>query len=167
MSKFGFDQPYPGQEVFHPRPGTIIDFNTMLISGPPEEWPSPSGEYDEHVADPSNHFIHNLNDTFFVRVKGDAMIGSRIEDGDILIVDRTIFPQHGKIVVVIQNGEFIARRLKMIDRGILLEADNPIYPIISISEDSDTEIWGSVTGTMHSLDNIDPMIHLSGGEEKK
>jgi SOS-response transcriptional repressor LexA len=164
MSKFGFDQPYPGQEVFHPQPGTILNFNTIMMSGPPDECLPQAGEHNEHVADSSNYLISNLNDTFFVRVKGDAMTESRIEEGDILIVDRSLKPEHDKIVVAIQNGGFIIRRLQIENGVAQLEADNPGYPTISLSEASDTEIWGVVTSTMHSVDDVDPMVHLFGGK---
>lgn len=167
MNPFGFNLPLPGQEVFHPRPGTILDFNTMLIRDIPADWPSQVEENSENVTDLSGFFIKNLKDTFFVRARGDAMVGARIKDGGILIVDRSITPENGKVVVAFLDGELIIRRLRIYNGFSQLEAENANYPITPISDESGPEIWGVVTGTMHSVDDVDPMFHLFGKGGRK
>ncbi len=168
MNKFGFDLPLPGQEVFHPRPGTILDFNTMLISGMPDDWPFHHAEkYSETVANPEGFLIKNLKDTFFVRVRGDAMIGARIEDGGILIVDRSLTPENGKVVIALLEGELIVRRLRIHNGLSQLDAENPDFPPIPISDKSGPKIWGVVTSMMQSMDGVDPMAHIFGKEGSK
>ena len=59
--------------------------------------------------------ILRLNDeaaTYFIRVQGDSMTGAGIQDGDILIVDRSLEPVSGKIVIAVdaRDGLVATRR---------------------------------------------------------
>jgi DNA polymerase V len=67
--------------------------------------------YGERI-DLNEQLIRNKPATFFMRVSGDAMIGAGIFNGDIVIVDRSVKPVSGKIVIAILNGEMLIRRLK-------------------------------------------------------
>jgi len=49
--------------------------------------------------------------TFFVRAQGESMIGVGIHPNDILVVDRSIEPVPGKIVICALNGELTVKRL--------------------------------------------------------
>lgn len=49
--------------------------------------------------------------TFFVRVAGDSMIGAGIHHNDILMVDRSLEPTNGKVVIAVVNGELTVKRL--------------------------------------------------------
>ena len=99
-----------------------------------------------------NHFlIHHPSATFYVRVKGNAMVDSGIADGDMLIVDRAIEPQNNSIAVCVINGEFKIKRLKKEKKMIYMVQENPEYPPMLITESKDFQIWGVVTYVIHKV----------------
>ena len=67
-------------------------------------FPSPAGDYIECRLDLNEHLIQHPSATFFVRVAGESMVGAGIHDGDMLIVDRSLEPVHGSVVVAALNG---------------------------------------------------------------
>src|SRR6059058_4873380 len=67
-------------------------------------------DYMERGIDLNEQLIRNKPATFFMRVRGDAMTGAGIYDGDTIIVDRSIKAESGKVVVAIFNGEMFIRR---------------------------------------------------------
>ena len=77
------------------------------------------------------------------------MKGAGMHSGDILIVDRSLAPQNGKIIVALLNGEFTVKRLKMEEKKIYLLPENPRYPSIEVTADSDFQVWGVVTYVIH------------------
>lgn len=112
-------------------------------------FPSPADDYLESPLNLHELVVKNPAATFFVRVAGDSMLGARIEPDDILVVDRSLTPASGRIVVAIVNGEFTVKRLK-IEGGVMrLQAENPLYPDIEIPEGSDFQVWGIVTYVVH------------------
>jgi DNA polymerase V len=83
-----------------------------------------------------------------MRVSGVSMIGAGILDGDYIVVDRSVEPKNGHIVVAVCNGEMTVKRLQIIRRGhAILRAENPDYPEWVICEETPAEIWGVVVGT--------------------
>lgn len=93
--------------------------------------------------------VTNPPATFFVRVAGDSMLGARIEPGDILVVDRSLEPVSGKIVIAILNGEFTVKRIRFERGKITLLPENPDFPEIPVDEGSDFQVWGVVTYIIH------------------
>lgn len=79
------------------------------------------------------------------------MIGAGIHSGDILVVDRSLEAQNGKIVVAVVNGDFTVKRLSWISGKIKLIAENPNYKPIEIKDGTDFEIWGVATNVIHKL----------------
>ena len=91
---------------------------------------SPSSEMVKRRLDLNELLIKNPSATFFVRVEGDSTTEETIKNGDILIIDRSLTPTRNKIVVAIQNGEFVVNRLKHFIN-------------------TEFEIWGVVTNIIH------------------
>lgn len=120
-------------------------FEGMLPAG----FPSPAEDYVEHPLDLHALLIEHPTATFFVRVEGDSMKGAGMHTGDILIVDRSLEAQNGKIVVALLNGEFTVKRLKIEREKIVLLAENPRYPPIEVEAESDFQVWGVVTYVIH------------------
>jgi DNA polymerase V len=89
--------------------------------------------------------------TFFVRVSGHSMTKAGIFDNDILLVDRSLSPIHGKVVIAIINGQFTVRRLWKSDSRVLLVAENKGYPVQEITDDMDLHIWGVVSNVIHKF----------------
>jgi DNA polymerase V len=86
-----------------------------------------------------------------LRVNSDAMLGAGIHIGDTLIVDRSIPPRSGKVVVAILNGEFLVRRLQMQTHSVTLLPENKKYGAIHIEHLQDYKTWGVVTYVIHGL----------------
>jgi DNA polymerase V len=109
-------------------------------------------DYMERGIDLNEQLVRNKPATFFMRVRGDAMIGAGIFDGDIVIVDRSIKVTNGKIVIAILNGEMLIRRFeKTLNKIRLLPETNKLSPIDIDLSAAEFLIWGIVTYTLHSL----------------
>jgi DNA polymerase V len=109
-------------------------------------------DYMERGIDLNEQLVRNKPATFFMRVRGDAMIGAGIFDGDIVIVDRSIKVANGKIVIAILNGEMLIRRFeKTLNKIRLLPETNKLSPIDIDLSAAEFLIWGIVTYTLHSL----------------
>lgn len=83
-----------------------------------------------------------------VRVSGESMIDAGIADGDVLIVDRALKPEHGSVVVAIVDGEFTVKYLHQRFRQFKLRTANPTYPDIIPREGQMVEVWGVVTASI-------------------
>ena len=108
-------------------------------------------DYAERGIDLNEQLIHNKPATFFMRVRGDAMIGAGIHDGDIVIVDRSLKAASGKVVIAILNGEMLIRRLeKTFNKIRLVPETNKLSPIEVDMVNSEFAIWGVVTYCIHT-----------------
>jgi len=114
-------------------------------------FPSPAQDYFDGSLDLNDHLIRDKTSTFIVRVSGESMIGAGISDGDELVVDRSLTPKHGNVVVAILDGELTVKRLELSPSGVTLRAENPEYPPIHVLELSDLQVWGVVTVCLHHL----------------
>lgn len=102
-----------------------------------------------------NDFSHSLNlnelivqhpaATFFIRVKGDAMLDAGVSSGDILVVDRALSLANNKIIVARLDGELIVRRVQLAAGSLILMGDEKLCSPITITADRDFEVWGVVT----------------------
>ncbi|MGK3708873.1 LexA family protein [Arthrobacter sp. IK3] len=120
-------------------------------SSVPAGFPSPAQDYYDGGLDLNKHLISDETSTFIVRVSGDSMTGAGISDGDELIVDRSLKPRDGSVVVAILDGELTVKRLQVTARGVVLRPENGEYPDIEVPELSDLVIWGVATRCLHRL----------------
>jgi DNA polymerase V len=114
-------------------------------------FPSPADDYLEGKLDLNQHLIQHEAATFFVKVRGDSMIGSGIHSGDLLIVDRAVEPTDHSVVIAVVNGELTVKRLAKQDGKLSLVPDNGNYPPIPITQCTDFEVWGVVTHVIHAV----------------
>ena len=114
-------------------------------------FPSPADDYVEKTLDLNDLLIQKPAATFFVRAEGESMLGAGIHPNDILVVDRSIDPVVGKVVICALNGELTVKRLKSIGSEIILGAENPAYSDITVQEEIDMIFWGVVTNVIHAL----------------
>lgn len=114
-------------------------------------FPSPAEDSLADKLDLNEYLIKHPASTFLVRANGDSMINAGIHENDILIIDRSITPTDGKIVIVAIDGHLTVKRLKKIKDKILLIPENPAYQPIEINEGSELHIWGVVTNVIHSV----------------
>jgi DNA polymerase V len=113
-------------------------------------FPNPSDDYPTRL-DLNKQLIKNPDATYMVKVFGDSMVNVGIKSGDTLIVDRSIAPTDGKIVVVCLDGELYVKRIKKFGDDIYLLPENEKYRPIKIGANQDFEIWGVVVHVIHSL----------------
>jgi DNA polymerase V len=114
-------------------------------------FPSPADDYIEKTLDLNELLVQKPAATFFARAQGESMLGAGIHHNDILVVDRSIEPAPGKIVICALNGELTVKRLER-DNGLWkLKAENKDYPVIAIYEELEMVIWGVVTNVIHPL----------------
>jgi len=109
-------------------------------------FPSPAEDYADKRLDINDYLVRNSASTFFFTVKGDSMQEADIVDGDILVVDRSIEPAHGHIVVAFVNGERLVKRLYCSCGKVALLAANPAYPPLELRDGNAMEVWGVVVG---------------------
>ncbi len=108
-------------------------------------------DYMERGIDLNEQLVRNKPATFFMRVTGNSMINACIHDGDIVIVDRSIKPINGKIVIAILDGDMLIRRLEKTMNKIRLVPETARLSTIEISEYSNMTIWGVVTYVIKNL----------------
>ena len=121
-------------------------------------FPSPAEQYLEPPLDLNELLVKRPAATFFVKVEGDSMVGAGIHDGDLLVVDRSLTPASGDIIIAAVDGEFTVktyrtgvrtgadgRRHRFVD----LEPANPDYPTIVITPGHELLTFGKVTAVIH------------------
>ena len=108
-------------------------------------FPSPAEDYQDEAIDLNDLLAPHAEATFLLRVRGESMTGAGIDDGDVLVVDRSLEPTHGRIVVAMVDGEFTVKRLYQRDGNVCLEASHPDFPAIVLREGQELAIWGVVT----------------------
>lgn len=124
----------------------------LFSSKVPAGFPSPADDYMEGTIDLNELLISHPAATFLVRASGHSMINVGIYENDILVVDRSIKPVPGKIVIAAIDGQLTVKRLHQAKDGeLILIPENPAYTPITISEGSEVYIWGVVTCVLHAL----------------
>lgn len=113
--------------------------------------PAPATEEAEATLDLNAHLMKNPEATFFVRVNGDSMVDAGIQPDDLLVVDRSLAPGSGKIVVAAVNGELTVKRLFRSEGKLFLMPENSAYPAIEVREETSFMIWGVVTNVIHPV----------------
>jgi DNA polymerase V len=108
-------------------------------------------DYAEKGIDLNEQLIRNKPATFFMRVRGEAMIGAGIHDGDVVIVDRSLKPDSGKVVIASLNGEMLIRRFEKNFNKVRLIPETTRLATIDIDPYAEFSVWGVVTYVIHAL----------------
>jgi len=114
-------------------------------------FPSPADDFKELRISIDQEVVRNEEATFYARVSGESMQGAGLDDGDLLVIDRSVEPQHDKIAVCYIDGEFTVKRLKVAADGVFLIPENPKYQPIKVTEENELIIWGIVTYVVKKL----------------
>lgn len=108
-------------------------------------FPSPADDYAANGLDLNRELIKNPASTFYARVSGLSMIDEGINDGDLLVIDKSLEPYDGCLAVCYIDGEFTLKRFeKHKDYGMLIPANKEFKPI-KVTAENDFCIWGIVT----------------------
>jgi DNA polymerase V len=107
-------------------------------------------DYAERGIDLNEQLVKNKPATFFLRVNSDAMVGAGVHVGDVVIVDRSLEPKNGKIVIAVVDGELLIRKLETSGgRKRLVPATKKLSPI-DVTEEG-LKVWGVVTYVIHNV----------------
>ena len=116
----------------------------------PAGFPSPAQDYVEQTLDLNELCIKRPAATYFVRVEGDSMIEAGIHPDDILVVDRSVRPQHGDIVIAQVNGEFTVKELALTPTVQLIPRNKAYLPI-TFTDDAELALFGVVTNIVRQM----------------
>lgn len=114
-------------------------------------FPSPANDFLNEAIDLNKILIKNPATTFYGRVKGDSMQELGIDDGDLLVIDKSVEPRDGKLAVCFIDGEFTLKKIKIEENYCLLVPANPKYQPIKVTEDNDFLVWGVVKHVIKSF----------------
>lgn len=123
----------------------------FIADGIKAGFPSPAADFDGTKISLDKVVVKNQEATFYARAKGNSMCGAGIDDGDILVIDRSLEPKNNKIAVCYIDGEFTVKRIKIEKDCIYLIPENTDYNPIKVTEDNDLIIWGIVTYVLKSV----------------
>ena len=107
-------------------------------------FPSPADDFKEIRISLDKELVKNRAATFYARVSGESMVGAGLDDGDLLVIDRSLDPENGKIAVCFVDGEFTVKRIKKEEDRLYLMPENKKYKRIEIKEENELIIWGVV-----------------------
>ena len=129
-------------------------------------FPSPAEQYLEPPLDLNELLVRRPAASYFVRVEGDSMVGAGIRDGDLLVVDRSLRPADGDVIIASVDGDFTVKTLRLGngergtgngERGmgnsgeIRLVAANPKYSDIVLKSGQELDYFGMVTACIHQF----------------
>lgn len=140
----------------------------MAEEGVHAGFPSPAQDYMNSFIDLNKELVRHPAATFFVRVVGDSMVDADVNEGDVLVVDKSLEPQDGDMAVCFIDGEFALKFIsftapddarvqgrrasrpgKSYDilphRNLWLLPANGKYKPIEVTESNDFTVWGVVT----------------------
>jgi DNA polymerase V len=140
---------------------TSLHFYSPDNSNKPDVWlaeegisagfPSPADDFKEVRISLDKVVVKNKAATFYARVAGQSMVGAGLDDGDLLVIDRSLEPTDGKIAVCFIDGEFTVKRLNVDKECVWLMPENEQYKPIQVTEDNDLIIWGIVTHVLKAV----------------
>jgi DNA polymerase V len=134
----------------------IPDYTTELElpfvdTGISAGFPSPADDFIELTIDLNKFLVKHKDTTFFARVKGHSMKNAGIYDGDLLVIDKSLAPQDGKIAICQIDGEFTVKRIKIEKDIVWLIAENEEYKPIKVTPENELMIWGIVIHSIKSF----------------
>ena len=112
-------------------------------------FPSPAEQYLEPPLDLNELLVKRPAATFFVRVQGDSMIGAGIHDGDLLVVDRSLRPADGDVIIASVDGDFTVKTYRRDKDGVRFEPANPDFAVIRLRAEQELDYFGKVTACIH------------------
>lgn len=122
-------------------------FGTAVRAGVPTF----SDDHIESRVDLHTHLVPHPQTTFLVRVQGDSMENAAIQEGDLLVVDRSLPAREGAIIIAAVDGELTVKRYRLSGGKVQLVPENERYKVLTITPEMDFHIWGVVTSVIHRV----------------
>lgn len=124
-----------------------------LLGGVKAGFPSPAEDIHEKL-DLIRLLVRHRASTFFFRVDGVSMVDAGMDEGDIIIVDRSVDPYNNCKAVCYIDGEYTVKRVEMLDGRVRLmpaNEQNTKYKPIEVQPENQFIIWGVVTYTIKKM----------------
>jgi len=127
-------------------PKKVLECAPIFIdSGISAGFPSPADDFLHQKLSLDEKLVQHKEATFYARVKGESMINAGLDDGDLLVIDRSLPPLNNHIAICYLDNEFTVKRLEIKGTKITLVPENDKYSKIEITEANELIIWGIVT----------------------
>ena len=133
-----------------PKEGNLVG-QWLIEQGISAGFPSPADDFKEIRISLDSELVKNRDATFYARVSGESMVGAGLDDGDLLVIDRSLDPKNGKIAVCLVDGEFTVKRIKKEKDKFYLMPENKKYKPMELKEDNQLTIWGIVEYVIKKL----------------
>lgn len=131
----------PNFDFFSPKYSELrLDYVGNIKAG----FPSPAEDFSNDKIDLNKLLINHPDATFYAKVKGNSMTED-FEEGDLLIIDRSVEYSNNRIALCFIDGEFTLKRIKYVDDKCFLAPSNEDFPLIEVGPESNALIWGVVT----------------------
>lgn len=134
----------PKIDIFSVDTTSVLEL-PMVSTGIRAGFPSPALDFEDVSIDLNKYIVRHPSATFYGRVKGDSMKDEGINDGDLLVIDRSLEPADGKIAVCYLDGEFTLKKIKLGKNCCWLLPANENYKPIKVTAENEFLIWGIVT----------------------
>ncbi len=127
------------------KPDSVESLNIKLSDTPVNAgFPSPAENHMENTMDLNKALVKNPSSTFYARVKGESMINDGVDDGDLLVIDRSVEPYGNCLAVCFLDGEFTLKKVRLDGDDLLLIPANEKFKPIRVKKDNDFYVWGVV-----------------------
>ena len=106
----------------------------------PAGFPSPAADHLEKEISLDQLLNIRAPNVYLVSIDGDSMQGAGIYSGDVAVVDRSLEPVHGDVVVALLNNDPICKRLCLREKSVILQSENSKYPDRHVLKGDDLSI---------------------------
>jgi len=123
----------------------LINFHNLEVSA---GFPSPAGDIFSSKINIYDYLVINPSSTFCIKISGDSMQGAGIFSGDMLVIDKSIKPKNNQIILCMLNGDFLVKKIRIIEKKIFLISENPNYKTIPVTNINEFNIFGVIVATV-------------------
>src|SRR5215469_10829031 len=123
--------------------------NALPFSPPKTGFASQPAEHQELPLDLHDLIVKHTQGTFYFRASGESFGKIEVYDGEVVIVDRVLDIQDGRLVVAVDNEEFLVRWVEKRVSGWFLVTDNEGDAPIQILDSN--MVFGVVTHVIHEV----------------
>lgn len=134
----------PGLQIFKTLSKSGLK-QPLIEGGIAAGFPSPADDFAEVRISLDESLVKNRAATFYARVSGESMVDAGLDDGDLLVIDRSLEPKDNKIAVCFIDGEFTVKRLALRGEQLFLLPENKNYKPIEVTPENNLLVWGIVT----------------------
>ena len=108
-------------------------------------FPSPADDTPHEKLDLMRLVVRHPASTFYFRISGVSMVDDGFDEGDIVVVDRSLEPTNNSTAVCFIDGEFTIKKIRQEKDCLYLMPANKEYNPIKVTAENEFMVWGVVT----------------------